>query len=336
MRILKVVFWIFVAVVIILALALVFTSPQSVRANPGTNINATTTEHFAWNDILGWIDFYNTDTVTVWGTRVEGYASSSFGDVSLDCSTSPNGNICATSNYGICNGPGPHNTDGTCPNGDGGDSTSGALTGYAWNDNVGWISFNCDQTDHGGSAHCEANGGADYNVTIDSNGDFLGHAWNDNVGWISLNYNSSGVSPSSSYKVATAWRATSTVGYLESVVIDTQVQNGATLNSITWIGDSPTSSQTYVDFQIAVSNSSSGPWTFEGPGGDTNTYYGLSCESNFQGGVNADGAPENTPVCINPSRVNNYRYIRYRVRLRSNRLQTLAPQVDDIILNWSR
>ena len=328
MRILKVIFWIFVAVVIILTLALVFTSPQSARANPGTNINATTTEHFAWNDILGWIDFYNTDTVTVWGTRVEGYASSSFGDVSLDCSTSPNGNICATSNYGICNGPGPHNTDGTCPNGTG----SGILTGFAWNDNVGWISFDyCDRKDYGGEDQCASFG---YGVTIDSDGVFQGHAWNDNVGWISLNYNSSGVSTSSPYEVVTAWRATSTVGYLESVVFDTQVQNGATLNSITWIGTKPEG--TYVDFQIAVSNSPSGSWTFKGPGGDTASYYGLRCESNFKGGTNPDGAPANASICIDPSQVNNYRYIRYRIRLRSNVLQTLTPQVDDIILNWSR
>lgn len=319
MRVLRIAFWIVIIVAVLFTIALFSMSPQSARANPGTNINATTTEHYAWNDVMGWIDFYGTDTITVWGTRLEGYASSSFGEVSLDCSTSPSGNICSTSNYGICNGIGPHNTDGTCPNADG----SGELTGFAWNDNIGWISFNCDQTDHGGTNHCSD---SDYGITIDSSGNFVGYAWNDITGWVNMN--------GALHKVATAWRATSTVGYLDSVIFDTNQQNGAVLNSIRWTGD--TQEGTYVDFQIAVASSTDGPWVFRGPGGDTGSYYGLPCESSFVGGVNVGGAPEDTAICVDPSQVNNYRYFRYRVRLRSNVLQTLTPQIDDIILNWSR
>lgn len=42
--------------------------------------------------------------------------------------------------------------------------------GYAWSENIGWIKFS----------------GADYGVTINSNGSFSGYAWSENIGWISF------------------------------------------------------------------------------------------------------------------------------------------------------
>jgi len=45
------------------------------------------------------------------------------------------------------------------------------LSGYAWSENVGWISFN----------------GANYEITVDSYGQLSGYAWSDNIGWISAN-----------------------------------------------------------------------------------------------------------------------------------------------------
>ncbi|MEK7567459.1 MAG: PKD domain-containing protein [Patescibacteria group bacterium] len=54
------------------------------------------------------------------------------------------------------------------------------LSGYAWSDTVGWVSFNC--TDVG---TC---GTSNYGVNIDiGTGSFSGYAWSDNVGWISFN-----------------------------------------------------------------------------------------------------------------------------------------------------
>ncbi|MDD4737800.1 MAG: hypothetical protein PHF54_00895 [Candidatus Pacebacteria bacterium] len=47
-------------------------------------------------------------------------------------------------------------------------SEDGNLTGYAWSDNVGWISFN-------------------YGTDIDHNGYITGYAWSDSLGWISFN-----------------------------------------------------------------------------------------------------------------------------------------------------
>ena len=52
------------------------------------------------------------------------------------------------------------------------------VSGWAWSDNIGWISFN-NTTD--GS-------GVNYGVNIhNSTGLFSGYAWSDNIGWISFN-----------------------------------------------------------------------------------------------------------------------------------------------------
>lgn len=60
-------------------------------------------------------------------------------------------------------------------------ATTGALYGYAWSDNIGWISFNCKDTDDA----CSTN---DYSVTVDnSTGKLSGYAWSDNIGWIGFN-----------------------------------------------------------------------------------------------------------------------------------------------------
>lgn len=57
------------------------------------------------------------------------------------------------------------------------------LRGWAWDDNLGWVSMYCkDGTNL--SVGC---GGQDYTVTVDADGKFTGHAWGDNVGWISFN-----------------------------------------------------------------------------------------------------------------------------------------------------
>ena len=52
------------------------------------------------------------------------------------------------------------------------------VSGWAWSDNIGWISFN--NTTDGSSVN--------YGVNIDgSTGLFSGYAWSDNIGWISFN-----------------------------------------------------------------------------------------------------------------------------------------------------
>ncbi|MEK7547136.1 MAG: hypothetical protein AAB536_03100, partial [Patescibacteria group bacterium] len=129
-----------------------------------TNISASTTSHWAWSDIIGWMDFYNTNTITVRSQNLTGYASSSAGDVSLDCHTTRSGDICITSNYQVTN-------DG-----------SGNLSNWGWNDTYGWISFDCAQNPGG----CNQ---SNYRVYIDAGGNFRNYAWNDTIGWISFNCN---------------------------------------------------------------------------------------------------------------------------------------------------
>jgi hypothetical protein len=53
------------------------------------------------------------------------------------------------------------------------------LEGYAWNSNLGWISFNCTNDDS-----CA---GIDYGVSIEpSTMNFSGWAWSSNIGWITF------------------------------------------------------------------------------------------------------------------------------------------------------
>ncbi len=257
----------------------------------GTNISAAVNDHWAWNDNIGWIDFYDTQNIVVSLTGITGYASSSVGYVSLDCGTV---GVCGTSDYNIAN-------DG-----------AGNLSGWAWNDLYGWISFWCGN----GGGSCSV----PYRVTIDSSGNFQGYAWNDNIGWIDFNCdNVSGACATSDYEVQTAWTVTSTVGFLDSQTFDTGVVSGAQLNSVLWHGLLPTG--TSVAFQFAVSNASSGPWNFIGPGGATSTYW------------IASAVGSSLPLDYNL--YNDFRYFRYRVTLFSDLAHSQSPRVDDVIINWS-
>ncbi len=290
-----------------------------------TNINSASSSSVAWDDASGWWDFYTPLTVTVSGSRITGYASSSIGDISLDCATTRTGNICGTSNYGICNGANAtHNPDGTCSNA----QADGYLSGFAWNDAIGWISF-C-----GGLGTSVCPGTQSYGVTIDTNGNFNGYAWSDLDGWISFNCSNNSSCGTVQYLVNTSWRSTSTIGYLTSEVFDTGMPNGTTLSSLIWQGNPGSGAGLCTNFQIAASASASGPWNFIGPDGTSATYYGAACSQNANGGTGC--AAPNTPVCVNSSYYNNYRYYRYQARLQSDLLQTQSPRVDDVILNFTQ
>ncbi len=51
------------------------------------------------------------------------------------------------------------------------------VSGWAWSENIGWISFN--STNQGG--------GVNYGASVASNGNISGYAWSENIGWISFN-----------------------------------------------------------------------------------------------------------------------------------------------------
>lgn len=285
---------------------LLFTS--SVSAS--TNISATSTEHWAWNDVVGWIDLYSTGNVNVSSTQLTGYASSSVGYIAFDCATSPSPPAgCGTtySNWKITN-------DG-----------SGNLSGFAWSEAIGWISFYCGDLD----PTCTS---FNYRVTIDSSsGNFSGWAWNDVVGWISFNCNNSGIGDTcatSNYKVKTSWTASAITGTLLSAIFDTGVSGGAAFNSIMWKCDSSTSTicqpaGTAVKFQFSSATTTTGFPTPIGPGGtslSTDTY-------------NPTGS--GTPIALARAYHNNHRYFRYKIILESNYAHTASPRVDDVIINWS-
>jgi len=58
------------------------------------------------------------------------------------------------------------------------------MSGYAWSDNIGWISFNCEE---GGGGHYDSCGTSDYGGGIGGDQKLSGYAWSDNIGWISFN-----------------------------------------------------------------------------------------------------------------------------------------------------
>lgn len=113
-----------------------------------------------------------------------------------------------------------------------------------------------------------------------------------------------------------------TTGYIISSTFDTTATNGVAPNSIMWLGTLPSTS--HVKFQFASSNSSSGPWSYVGSDGTSNTYY--------------EPSAANTPLKINLADVaahNNKRYFRYKVILEPTEDRQDTPTADDVILNWS-
>lgn len=279
-----------------------------------TNIDST--NRWAWSDNAGWWDFYSSDTVEVDGQELRGYASSSIGWMALNCNSTPNGDTCSESDFRVTN-PG----------------ATGELSGCAWNDTQGWVSFWCGDGNCDGSGSEDASStcsNSDYRVTIDANGTFSGYAWNDTEGWISFNCANNSSCGDSDFKLETSWSPGRKIGTLTSSVIDTNEDGGSTLNSVVWQGTQP--SGTSVDFQIAVSDSDSGPWNFKGPDGTSDTWYGRECPV---AGTSNPAAGPDTAICFDKTQTANKRYLKYKVRLRTNLAQDNTPTIENIILNWS-
>lgn len=69
------------------------------------------------------------------------------------------------------------------------------VTGWAWSETIGWISFNnrnCDADNdglsNGSPVGCPSAGQpiANYGVNLDASGNISGYAWSENIGWISF------------------------------------------------------------------------------------------------------------------------------------------------------
>lgn len=298
---------------------------ESGSISTGPNIDAT--DRWAWNDLRGWIDMREVNTIEVTDSRVYGYAAfdGTTDTIAFDCSTSPNGDVCdvpaGTGNWGA------------------GNDAAGDLFGYAWSDSIGWISLNCDQTSIGGGNNCSGAGGVDYGVTIDTaTGDFHGWAWNDVVGWISFNSancdaNTNGfidvscggddaTTPAIAFKTNTAWRPGAAIsGDLVSSTFDTGSLDGVTFSSIMWNGALGVGSSS-VRFQFASSNDlngEGGTWTYVGPDGTDATYYYPT------------GAGLPSPVVS--AQHTGKRYFRYKIYLSRGESGT-TPRVDDVVITW--
>ena len=63
-------------------------------------------------------------------------------------------------------------------------SSSAPLTGYAWSENIGWVSFNCLT---GGPTANNICATSNYAMNIASDGTLSGYAWSEHIGWISAN-----------------------------------------------------------------------------------------------------------------------------------------------------
>ena len=283
---------------------------------PRTSVPSAT-QHWAWNDAIGWINFYmgGTSNIVVSASQLTYSASSSLGLISLDCGTAPGWN-CGTSNYKVTN-------DGVGKSWRMGMERRDRLDKLL----LGRRDGELDATQRTMSA-CTGYGGLYCGVQILSDGSFHGFAWNDTIGWISFNCldQSGGVNfcnNVSNYDVMSSWAPTAAVGTLDSATFDTS-STGAELNSVIWQGSLNGLLSTAVGFQFAASTSTSGPWKFTGPAGTTSTsdiYY---------------GAGPNTPIPIYnyPAYVGN-RYFRYRIILQTNTTQSVSPEVTGVSVDWS-
>jgi len=129
-----------------------------------TGAQISNTYHYAWSGNVGWIDFaYSGGNVRVpIGTgdlNGGAYVLSNSSWISLNCAFTDS---CSSVSYKVSS------------------DTNGNLSGWAWSDSFGWISFASTTP-------------ITYGVTVaTSTGEFNGYAWSENIGWISFNCKTGG------------------------------------------------------------------------------------------------------------------------------------------------
>jgi len=267
--------------------------------------NIDSTDKWAWNDVVGWIDFYASNSgLNVKSTKIDRWGEiydSTNSYIATHCtSLPPDANNDCTPTFGVVN------------------NASGTLSGFAWSDDYGWISF--------------ASSSPAYGVTIDGSGNFQGWAWNDIIGWISFcgGLQDPDCPGTVSYKVNTTWELGGgdppPDNYLESSTIDTGSDDGLIINSIYWEGTKASGST--IGFQLAVSTSTDFTGVeFLGEDGTSSTIYEV-LDTDDDG---IESVKVNS-VYHNPLQ-SGYRYFRYRVYLDKS---AGSPIVSKVIVNWSR
>lgn len=158
-----------------------FTDPLALPATSNVHVTDTELTGLIWGESFGWVVLNCANTVTPGGGPNSGSGC-----------VSANGNFKVANDY------------------------NGILSGWAWGDNAGWVNFNseanCDVDNNGfvdNNDTCDGDNTStlyqDFNVTINSSGQFSGHAWAQNFGYIKFDCGS-GVD----YCVQTDWRPRNT------------------------------------------------------------------------------------------------------------------------------
>ncbi len=285
--------------------SIIYTNPDLLTIGLGvpTSSKIDATYHWAWNDLISWVDFYGI-YYNVSNNQLFGVASSSIGGISTNCLDL---DTCATSNYQV------KISSTTTVN-----YNEGDLYGYAWSPAIGWISFNCNQIGVGGTNNCS---NSNYKVKVaTSTGYFSGFAWNDTIGWISFNCSDLSICGTSDYKVKMNFESQYNEGYLISSIFDSGIEKGIVPLSIVWQGTLGTNN--IVKFQIASSNSSNGPWNFIGKDGTSSSYYPLEGSS-----------IPNISIPLNSKYHYNHRYFRYKIFLAST---SEAPVITDLAILFNK
>ena len=239
-------------------------------------------------------------------------------------------------------------------------SSSSELSGWAWSENIGWISFNESDTgvppsddpcpdasciakatpsgqlgssdvpiygwaralahDGGWDGWIRFDHGKSGEVYIDSSGDLHGWAWGGEVVGW-ISFNGSDPNAGGNYKVSVPLGYASS-GNLISVIYDTQEGEGVTLTGIVWHGTMP--SGTSVAFELCSSDSTV-PTDFTCTGPYTSRTW-----------KPAENWWQVTIPLSDLSFHNNRRYIRYKVYLYPDASRSQTPVVDDIIMKWAK
>lgn len=280
---------------IILAIAVSCLIFLGFRVFSATTINSTPYNYYAWNDIIGWIDFYNTPgTIYLSPSKLTGYANSDIGYIAFDCETSPNPPVDCSTTFSSWQ-----------------TTRSGSyLSGWAWNDQIGWISMDCNNT-----SSCLT---SNYQVSVSGN-EFIGWAWNDVVGWISFNCSNTGTCATIDYKVKYLPETAGEANLISST-FDTGATGGVVFNTLLYQGTKPIGTE--VKFQLAVSDSADGPWNFSGFDGTDTSYY--------------TPTGPGIPVVLNASLYKNKRYFRYKIFLTTDLGQSVSPEITKVVVTWSR
>ena len=273
-----------------------------------TNIDTfNANEKWGWNDVFGWIDMKAPNALTV-GSTVTGHASSSIGNVLFDCATMPTSPDCTS----------PKPDFKVLKDAD------GLMSGWAWNDAVGWISMS-GTTSLPVSLPYQVYLEPQYSTTTGAviGSHFRGFAWNDVAGWITFNCldgNGGSFCGANTSTVQTGVISASPSAAFISNIFDLGTATGI-LNTITWKGSQPAG--TSVQFQIATATSSAALT------GDMTAVFASSLAVSAPA---SPGSPVRLSLATSGVPVENRRYFRYKVTMSA---VGTGPRIDDIIVSWS-